>query len=171
MKEYRVTKYNPSYRNDKGYFMKDDWISYGDIGKKFEGKLLTFEDYLIIEDRYIDAVVKTMDFIKVNSVYVSGLEKGSIKYDIYTTEGMKKLEKKLKVRREVNITEVSDLCRLILRNYIWARIECPKMFVHFGYDYYMYLGIKDEYTDITKKFDLFVEPMESPYKLETLQLW
>lgn len=168
MKEFRVTKYNPSYRNDHGHFMRDDWISYGDIGKTFEGKLLNYEDYLITENQYIDAVVKTMEFIKINSVSLSGLEKLAIKFDRYTTDGMKKLVKNLNVRKKVNITEIPDLCRLLLRRNIWARIECPQMFVHFGYDYYMYLGIEDEYAEVTKTFSLFVEPMESPYKVELL---
>ena len=30
---YRVTKYNPAYRNEKGWYMKDDWTDYSEVVK------------------------------------------------------------------------------------------------------------------------------------------
>ena len=80
---------------------------------------------------------------------------------------MKRLNRKLKRRNAVFISEIPDLCRLILREYAWAKIESKKMFVHFGYDYYMYIGLEEQYEyviDKVKYIGLFIEQMESPYK-------
>ena len=39
MKKYRITKYNPIYRDDEGKYLIDEWTSYTDIGKKIGDKL------------------------------------------------------------------------------------------------------------------------------------
>ena len=33
MKKYRITKYNPTLRNEDGWYMSDDWIDWSDIEK------------------------------------------------------------------------------------------------------------------------------------------
>ena len=54
--ELRITKYDPQYRNEIGIYLRDEWIGISDIGKTFEGKVLTASDYFGTEDRYIEAL-------------------------------------------------------------------------------------------------------------------
>lgn len=59
---WRITKYNPKYRdNNTGYYLKDEWTFYSQIGGEFEGKIFTRKEYLKIEDTYIQSVFLFMD--------------------------------------------------------------------------------------------------------------
>ena len=48
MYSWRIAKYNPKYRNNKGAFVKNEWTSFSDIDKIFNGKKLTLENYIKI---------------------------------------------------------------------------------------------------------------------------
>jgi hypothetical protein len=41
MNEYRITKYNPIFRNNIGYYQRDEWTEYSDIERRefFDGIL------------------------------------------------------------------------------------------------------------------------------------
>ncbi len=65
--------------------------------------------------------------------------------------------------------KIENIARLILRSYFWCILRSEDIFVHFGYDYYMYIGCKKKCCDVIKtieKTGLFVEPFESPYNKE-----
>ncbi len=53
MFDWRVTKYDPKNRDHNGWYVKDEWTDYSDIGKSFEGKRLTFWEYFNVESKYI----------------------------------------------------------------------------------------------------------------------
>jgi hypothetical protein len=55
--EYRVTKYNPAFRDSSGAYTRDEWISFGDIGQSFNGVELTRDAYQQVEDAYIAAAM------------------------------------------------------------------------------------------------------------------
>lgn len=56
MNYYRITKYNPEFRNEQGFYTKNDWTSISDIGQVFDEGVLTAEDYKQMEDSYIKAL-------------------------------------------------------------------------------------------------------------------
>lgn len=68
----------------------------------------------------------------------------------------------------LSLEQVKIVSKLILREYLWCKlISKYKMFVHFGYDYYMYIGSRSQCKDTLRKIKdsgLFVEDFESPYK-------
>src|SRR5262249_56008880 len=43
--QFRVTKYDPRFRDSRGAYMREDWIAMSDIGKSFEGVTLTASEY------------------------------------------------------------------------------------------------------------------------------
>ena len=45
---YRVTKYNPAYRNEKGWYMRDDWTDYSEVVKT--GAKSEYDEYKKIEE-------------------------------------------------------------------------------------------------------------------------
>jgi len=66
-----------------------------------------------------------------------------------------------------NKEQVKLLSRLILRELIWGKLVFDKqMFVHFGYDYYMYIGLEKkpkQALNTAQELGLFTEKFKSPY--------
>lgn len=50
---HEIVKYSPQKYNRNGVYTADEWTSRDDIGKYFDGKLFTLEEYLNIEKHYI----------------------------------------------------------------------------------------------------------------------
>jgi hypothetical protein len=65
MYKYRITKYNPIYRDPEGKYTIEDWTAISDIGKVFNNQRLTIESYKETEDKYIKAIYVTMDFLNI----------------------------------------------------------------------------------------------------------
>lgn len=51
MYSYRITKYNPVFGNEFGYYDRSEWTSISDIGKSFDGIILSFDEYYISENK------------------------------------------------------------------------------------------------------------------------
>ena len=49
---FRVTKYNPAYRDRRGSYLRDEWTSGDNIGRVFTGEVLTPDAYQRVEDVY-----------------------------------------------------------------------------------------------------------------------
>jgi hypothetical protein len=140
---WRVTKYDPKNRDMSGvYLVKDEWTSYSDIGTNIYGKQLTYDEYIEIEDAYVTAIKLFMKCNKIDSLMVASLEKNHElnNDDKYISNDMKNSFQQVKTGINLRIDEVELLARLILREKLWCKLESKDMFVHFGYDYYMYIG-------------------------------
>jgi hypothetical protein len=48
--EYRVTKYNPVFRDRSGAYTKAEWTCFKHIGQTYSGVLLTAEEYERVEE-------------------------------------------------------------------------------------------------------------------------
>jgi len=166
---WRITKYNPKYRNEKGHYLKEEWTFFAQIGTTVEGKKVTFDEYVEIENKYIKAVLLIMECAQIESMQIVGLQKD------------KKLQKKWLEKQDIEIfnslkngqwvdrTIISHIIRLILREKIWCKLESENMYIHFGWDYYMFIGSTKPCQSAIKAIEkngLFVEPFESPYKEE-----
>lgn len=171
MYTWRITRYNPSFREKTGRYKGNEWTSFSDVGKFFNKKL-TIDDYITVENTYIEAMVAFMDCAKIYSMKVTGLEKRSdqitteLNQDIYSEE-MVNLFTVVHESDVLDLGKVKLLARLVLRENLWCKFETKKgMFVHFGYDYYMYIGCVKKCEDAickTQSSGLFVEKYESPY--------
>lgn len=163
---WRVTKYNPQYRDGNAYLL-EEWTSVSDIGKCFYGTKFTVEEYLKCEEQYINAVILAMRAVGINELKIEEIEKKEYskqqKLVEPYAEGFYNL---LYNGMFVNINEIGLLIKLILREMVWGKLDNEKFFVHFGYDYYMYMGIPNMAGEIKEKIEkigLFVENVESPY--------
>ena len=150
-KQYRVTKYNPIYRVN-GIYTKDEWISMYDVGKSYGEEVFTFEEYLAVEKSYLNVIKKVLQESNVKRVRIKQGE------NIYS-----KLNNSVLRSQE----EVLLVARGCLREEFWCKLVSKNFFVHFGYDYYMYIGanIEEEHmSEIARENDLFIELIErSPY--------
>ena len=167
MFNYRITKYNPLYRDVHGVYQKSEWSSFSDIGKIFDNKKLTINDYSLTEDAYIQAMVGFMECNHVDTMRIASLEKhtlsqGASTYSKTMLDTFGRVANKMIADKET----IKNIGRLALREDLWCKLEAKNMYVHFGYEYYMYIGSKSacsETIDQIESSGLFVEEYNSPY--------
>jgi len=164
---WRVTKYNPMYRDRNDTYVHNEWTSFSDIGKCFEGEQLTLDEYLTSESAYIDVVISSMSEANLKNIKISELEKTwDMMYADVPDLAMEKFYDSLRNGMSIPINEIAILVKLLLREKVWGKLVSDELEIHFGYDYYMYICSKDrlENTEvIIKTKGLFAENVKSPY--------
>lgn len=154
VKEYRVTKYNPKLRGPNDEYHRDEWISFTQIGQSFGGVVLTEEEYKRIERAYIKAALAFLGESGITALRVEGLE-NSRQQPLKFHEG-----------DSLSLEQLPDVMERILREEAWCRLQASEAFVHFGWDYYMYIGVPHRCVTAEQaaiKLGLYVEEFASPY--------
>ena len=152
MTEYRITKYNPANRMDRTY-AADEWTSFSDVGKIFGGAELSPDVYLKTEQAYIDCCIELIDTAQISSLNIEQAE--------YYAEN---IHFPPSVFHPKAIRQVITAC---LREQCWLKITSEDFFIHFGYDYYMYIGSvlpSERVAKIAAKYGLYCEQHPSPYR-------
>jgi len=166
---WRVTKYDPNLRDRAGAFRGDEWIMVTEIGQTFGGERLTRELYLAMEDRYVSAALHFLKERGLDSLKVKSLEQrprvkswgvpaefAALRHTVHVRDG-----------EYLSGDSLQSICRLNLRSLLWCKLEeAGQFYLHFGWDYYMYLGAGKplpESESFARALGLFVEPMRSPY--------
>ena len=157
--EYRITKYDPGLRDTGGAYLVDEWTAFSDIGSRFAGRVLTKAEYLRVENLYLNALEAFLNEAAVPTLTIRDLE----------TRGLSGAAVKVwKTNRTLHSSDIRRFATMALRNKLWGRLEAPRRaFVHFGYDYYMYVGTSKRTPNAvvaTTASGLFAEPICSPYK-------
>ena len=160
MNSWRITKYDPVNRNTDGNYLDlEDWTCFSEVGTK-----VSMEEYQVTEEKYLNAITEFMDEIGLNRLYVNALEQWSDKVE---NQNANEFLTKIWIGKAVTVKEVRELAQLTLRNAIWCKLGIKKQFfVHFGYDYYMYIGASKDCTEakeVVKETGLFIEDFKSPY--------
>ena len=140
---YRITK----YRHFNNECPIDEWTSFHDVGKT-----VSEEDYLAVEDDYVQALISICECLGVSSLMISGLELNSECESYF--EG-----------QEIDRDRLPSVVKAVLREEIWCKLKSPVCEFHFGYDFYMYL-ISDINADPCfprEKTRLNFEVFQSPY--------
>ncbi|NET61271.1 MAG: hypothetical protein F6K47_35635 [Symploca sp. SIO2E6] len=170
MYQWRVTKYNPRFRNRQGVYQVEDWTCVSDIGKTFNGHRLELEEYLATEERYVLTAMHFLEESGLSSLEVRELEADQEVSPTVKHIGLDNLllqGSELHEKQKLSKTEIARACRLNLRNLLWCKLEeTGKFFIHFGYDYYMYVGSLLPCPDsisYSQEIGIFVETMSSPY--------
>lgn len=151
MHQFRITKYDPRHRDPSGAYLREEWTSYSDVGRR-----VSLEEYLATEKRYVDTAVTLLREAGVESLEARDVEnRGAAEAPM---EGA-----------ILAPAEWARAFRSVLREEWWCRFESEAGFVHFGYDYYMYVGVcrrEAVAEDGAVSRGLFVEPFPSPYHPE-----
>jgi len=153
MNQYRITKYNPAHRNGRGEYTINEWTDFSDIGKKFDGVELTTDMYLEVENAYISVAIAVFERMNINYVTIRQLEKHT---------GFCQFQN----NQKITLSELRHVIKDILRNRFWCKLIAENCFVHFGYDFYMYIGCNISKEEIVKNAlekGLFAEEIKSPY--------
>lgn len=155
MHQYRVTKYDPQYRVN-GVYTRDEWTCFSNVGRSFGGVCFTMSDYERAEQQHIDFLLALADREGAFPLIVNGLE--DKRAAAPWQEGMR-------IPRD----DFPAIIRDVLRNECWCRLQARDFFIHFGWDYYMYVGCthtQEAITALAAQYALFADPMESPYHPE-----
>lgn len=164
MKSWRVTKYNPAHRDAQGKFSSAEWTSVHDVGKFFGGKELTVDEYLRMENAYIDTIVDFCTDAGCLSLTVRDAEQAG---PIPNVLGEVLLVPPAPLSK-VSCDDLPIVIRSCLREIFWCRLEAEdeSFKIHFGYDYYVYiLGVEPSSVTLAtaRARGMFVEPWQSPY--------
>jgi hypothetical protein len=155
MIHYRLSKYDPAFRDAQGRYLRDEWIMASQVGHRFDGVALTEEAYRRVEDNYVAAVEAFLREAGVTALAVRGVEnRGEVKLDF--TDGT-----------WLDVAGALTVVRDMLRERYWCRLESEHAFVHAGWDYYLYVGAPRACAgacDFARAKRLFVEPMKSPIR-------
>jgi len=154
MHQYRITKYNPKYRDIHGRYLVKEWTSFSDIGKKINGIILTENEYCNTESNYINVVCKILKTLNIEQLKIVYIE------NYYNKEI------NCSVNEYINVSILKKIIKMILREELWCKFESKDFYLHFGYDYYMYIGClakREVINSIANQHGLFVESFPSPY--------
>ena len=171
MKSYfhEIVKYHPAGYKDRIYTF-DDWTSISDIGKIFRTGILSADDYIKVEDSYVNTILTVMsetDCHYLTMEYVEAYEDEIIKrmkeykqrYNIPVLDPIPNLKK----GKEVSKNEAAVLFRLCLRELCYIKFSCKskKLKIEFGYDYYLYIKCligKERLNQIVSENHLYLDP-------------
>ncbi|MEK3889873.1 hypothetical protein [Bacillus sp. FSL K6-3431] len=159
MYSWRVTKYDPLYRDTDGsYFNQEEWTCFSEVGTN-----VSIDEDLMTEDKYLNAISAFMVEMGLNVLYINALEQ-------WSDEVKSQHANKLWIGKAITAQEVLELAKMTLQNAIWCKLGVEKeFFVHFGNDYYMYIGASKDCVkaiDAVSQSGLFVEDFVSPYLAE-----
>ncbi|MGM9552534.1 MAG: hypothetical protein ACI3XA_09805 [Clostridia bacterium] len=163
MNYYRITKYDPKLRDEKGHYLLDEWTSIFDVGKVFNEKLVTMEDYLKCENGYIQAIVTVLKDNSVTKMHIVGLERHDERDISDLSDREKTLLRNIRNGMGLNLDEIKTVVKLVLRELMWCKLcSFAEMEINFGYDYYMYIKSNNLKKDTVQKlysYGMFVEIM------------
>jgi hypothetical protein len=152
--KYRITKYDPAKRNLLGHYLGEEWTSISDLGKTFCGHVFTQIEYTRVEATYLETVSKFLSESRIETLTIDKLE---MHQQMYSFE----------VGQSLKLDAIQEISRLSLREILWCQLRHPRReYLHFGYDFYMYIGVPTACPVATahaQSLGLFVEPWWSPY--------
>jgi hypothetical protein len=173
MFQYRITKYDKSKRDENGYYIgEDQWTECSDIGRIINGKEVLLGDYLDTETKYIDAALNLFDasdlpHLRLTSIGTTDHFSG---VPLPHNKNLKEPEFDNIAFMEDHIVqpnEIPTVIKMILRDFGWAKLEFKDaFFIHFGCDFYMYIGTVKTPKSILEEIEkngLFVEERPSPF--------
>jgi hypothetical protein len=157
MFEYRVTKYDPAHRDARGAYRRDEWTMFSQVGSSFGGVLFTCEEYQRVEEAYVATAIGFWDEVGRPALIVRGLERSQAASAPSENSAVN------------DAPVLADVVRRMLREEFWCRLESSACFLHFGWDYYMYVGVSNvcpRSRALAAASGLFVEEVVSPYHPE-----
>ena len=142
------------------------WTSVSDIGEEHD---LTAEDYLSVEDKMVQLVMHCLEEANIERLNVSEIELTSPVAEAQLAEGLPDVLTELGplTASDIPIRLADAWIRANLRELIWSKLGAgERLYVHFGYDYQIYIGGPDTCEDLpikARELGLFVDEFPSPY--------
>lgn len=150
MLNYRISKYNPMHRDRQGAYTLEEWTSFCDIGRMYQGREFTKEEYLKTESLYCDVVYEILMQQGVKVLEVRDLERHFslpetsrflLEKSLQLTEEECYIIQTIQEKQQISIEQIKVYVKLLLRDCFWcilANTESDAK-VSVGYDYYVHL--------------------------------
>lgn len=171
MNWHEIVKYCPTNYDKNGIYTIDEWTSISDVGKCYNGKIFTLDDYLEVEHQYIDVIhsimraanckYMTIQYLEADKKYIIERIKSS-KFQDIDTKLLLSIPF-LKEKKKIYYKNIDDIIRLSLREYIYVILsnKKQKLKIEFGYDYYLYISCSLDNAflyNIVNNVGLFLNP-------------
>lgn len=164
---YRVSKYDPRHRNSSGHFTRETWTSISDIGRCIGGLVVQKQEYLSIENAYLESVrgfcslhsgpFRLMEF----ECYDLDSAKAALETEPLCDIQVTLSPDALNLEQILTLRELEQLVILTLRERLWCELGVPgQALIRFGYDYYMYFASRQPLGQVlrdVRRRSLFVE--------------
>ena len=147
---HEIVKYEPRYYDENGAYQKDEWTCFSDVGKEYEGKVVTMEDYLDVENRFINitrAILEASGCKYITLGYMEARRRKGLK------EGMR-----------VRVQDIDPFLRFALRGKAYIVFINKSKNIQFDFDndvLYMNLNCRipnDELRAIVESRGLYLDP-------------
>lgn len=144
---WRISKYDPRFRDGSGRYLRDEWIGAGQIGQVCGGTLLTEEEYLRVESLYVAAVLLCWKASGAPALEIRALETSA-------PFGLPAQQASLADvgfgawrPRDGELVATSNvltaMVRWCLRELGWCELAADGFELAFGYDFYVSVGSVD----------------------------
>ncbi len=162
---YRVTKYNPSFRDRNDMYFGDEWTDRHDIGSDLDGHVLTEDEFEATINKYLYAVEAFAHESGVSQLTVVDLVNGPF------TD--KPPWASLRKGSTVTLDTAVELVRSMLQGWVLGPKleEGDRFYIHVGDRMYMWIGSDVECVKATaeaERIGLFVEPGQVSWRLPDL---
>lgn len=153
-----IVKYRPEYYVN-GVYTNNEWSSFADIGRVFNDKLFSLEEYLIVEDRYVSCI-KDMAIESSCKYLTIGYMENRTRLKTVKANGE---QRTITTGSRLLIKDIDDVIKRVLREEVWiVFLNRNKRFVvDFGYDYYLHVRCqlrREVVSIIVNKNNLFFDP-------------
>jgi len=187
LNRWRLSKYNPDLRDERGAYTVDEWTAASDIGRDFAGAPLTVQDYLASETAHVEAIQSFMAELGLDALELADLcgpdgltLEGALTPEVLASVAGVIREEQARLLADnalpvvdFDITAQDDprrlsgealeaALRLCLREVLWANLAAPgALEITFGYDYLLSVSAAapcPEAQRRTHALGLFLEP-------------
>ena len=170
---WRISKYDPAFRDENYAYQRDEWTSATDIGRTFEGEVLDAEKFLATETAHVEAVRAFMADAGVATLTVTSFEPPSEddyayleKLPLPDSRELANQVRQVREGDELSGGQLDELLRLLLRRVFWCRLVHSRTFiVDVGEYLYVSIGTVADSTRAiarTRELGLFVEETRDP---------
>ena len=146
MFKYRISKYNPEFRDDEQTYTREKWTSYSDIGKTFADGFLSEQEYLKVEKEYTNFIYDLFSEFKIKNIKILKQE----------PENVFK-----KTAFDINDKWLYTLIQKNIREEFWCKFKAEQFEFYMGYDFYLHIDFKNDIEKhlekLAKKHNLFLE--------------
>lgn len=144
MPQWRITKFDPHFRDRRGHYVREEWTDVSQIGQSIGGRVFTVDEYLNVESKYVNAVTAFLTETGVASVQVCSLQVDLDFCNWLRPNGLDDLAylvHSIFEGRDLCVDDVGLVLRGILRGIIWCTLEAPrKAYVCYVGDMYLNIG-------------------------------
>jgi hypothetical protein len=170
---WRISKYDPAFRDENYVYQREEWTSAADIGSTFNSATLDEETYLATETAHVEAVRAFMVDAGVAALAVTSFEPPSEEDYVYLqklplpdTRELAHRMRQVREGDEFSGEQLDRLLRLLVRRVFWCRLVHSAPFtVDVGEYLYVSIGTVADSTRAiarTRELGLFVEESRDP---------